>query len=180
MLIRPIGFFNQENLSFNNQIYAVSIVSTNQLSSTYAIEKIINYTLPLNGDDTNGWFAGYNFSQNRINIDFGAPVNIRKISYNNYHHQGGFTWIGAKDFQLLGSNEAAAYSSTSVADFSNLTLIRSGSFLIHTAGNAGQIRDIDLSSNQASYRYLTINILNRHNDTPSVNGLGFRRIFFYN
>jgi hypothetical protein len=132
-----------------------------------------NPSQPLTGDQSNGWIATGNATF-RFHIDLGAGKYIRRIYYENYHHNGGYTQRGVKNFTFWGTNSATAFAELTYGtdtDWTQLT-IASSTFDIHSSSDAADPKYI-LVTNINSYQYYGFKFADIQ-DTDSY--MGMRRI----
>ena len=110
----------------------------------------------------------------RFHIDLGSAKMVRRIYYQNYHHEGGYTTRGAENITFWGSNTAAAFADLTYATDTNWTQlgVSQSTFDIHATADAADPKYI-LVGNNKTYRYYALKIADNYGDGSY---LGIRRI----
>ena len=126
------------------------------------------------GSDNNSWMTSSNFAACRFHIDLGTAKYIRRIYYENWHHFGGYTNRGIKDFTFWGSNNAAAFAELTYGTDTNWTQLTIGqsTFDIHVSANQADPKYI-LVTNAVAYRYYAFKCATTYTETAYG---GLRRI----
>ena len=170
-MLLPNGFFDLQKARYKAPVSAIA--NANQ----YPVANIFSQINALTGSEANGWATGLDIGFGKIALDFGESVSIKKIIYNNYHHFGGLTGLGVKDYELRGSNNSNAFNAN-FSDISDSDLVELGQMLQHQAGDAEQLRTIEI--NTPFYRFYTLRFLNTQNPAEFFRPyLGIRRLEFY-
>lgn len=131
---------------------------------------------PLIGADTNNAWqsASGQITNQRFHIDLGEAKTIKRIYYENEHHNGTYTNYGVKNFTFWGSNEASAFADLVYGDDTNWTQLTTSVsyFDQHVAQNIADPKYITVT-NTTGYRYYAFKFADNYG---SSYGIGVRRI----
>jgi len=106
----------------------------------------------------NQWIAAnLTITNQRFHIDLGSGYIIRRIYYENSHYSGLESNTGAKNFTLMGSNDAGAFAELTYATDTNWTTIGTYQFDQHAAANSADPKYITVN-NSTEYRYYALKI----------------------
>ena len=95
------------------------------------------------------WLADVGTSTNqRFHIDLGSAKIIKRIYYENVHHNGGTTTAGVKNFTFWGSNTAG--------DFADLVYLNDGTWVDLTLLLAQSTFDQHVALDQADPKYIVV------------------------
>ena len=123
----------------------------------------------------NSWMAANTVVANqRFHIDLGSAKIIRRIYYENHHHNGGDTDTGTENITFWGSNTAGSFAEltyTTDTGWTQLTIAQN-TFDIHATANEADPKYI-VVTNTTAYRYYALKILD---NWGNANQLGVRRI----
>jgi hypothetical protein len=108
-------------------------------------------------------------SNQKHNIDLGAPRVIRRLCLENFHHNGGLLTLGIKNFIFYGTHSAAAFANTTYSDLTDLVELGSYQASQHAATNASDPQYF-LVENGTAYQYYAL----RCADNWGGSFLGFR------
>jgi hypothetical protein len=116
-----------------------------------------------NDDCQNGWSgwltAANGATDQRINVDLGAAVNVNYLYYENGHHNGTETSEGANHFTMWGSNSADSFADVNYADDTGWTQLSTNiSQFIEHDNSAALDPHYVTAYNYASYRYYSIKV----------------------
>ena len=156
----------------NTADYVKATTSDTDCNPYYATDANKSVT---GGYPSNAWQSAVGSpSSQRFNIDLGSAKIIRRIYYENQHHNGAITTRGTKNFTFWGSNSGTSFADTTYADDTGWTQITTQdlAFIEHVASDVPDPH-YTLASNTASYRYYSVKIVNNWGD---ANDVGFRRI----
>ena len=123
------------------------------------------------GSQNNMWLSNSPINQ-KLNVDLGSAKLITRIYYENGHHGGGNTDVGAKDYILYGTNSSIAFDNVIYSDTTDLVELSDGSFEQHVASDTVDPKYI-LVSNVTAYRYYIFRLTNNWGNGSYV---GVRRI----
>ena len=116
---------------------------------------------------------GDNINQ-RFHIDLGSAKYIRRIYYENFHHNGTSTDRGVNNFTFWGSNTAASFAEltyTTDTGWTQLTIAQS-TFDEHVAVDQADPKYI-VVTNTTAYRYYAFKCADGH---TSAGYMGFRHV----
>lgn len=114
-------------------------------------------------------------ANNRFHIDLGTAKVIRRVYYENYHDNGGYTNVGFQNFTFWGSNSATAFAELTYGtdtDWTQLT-IDDSTLDQHVAANQADPKYI-LVTNLVAYRYYAFKVADNWGYAPTF--MGIRRI----
>ena len=152
------------------------VKATTNSATNYLPHFCTDSALSKTGDrQNNSWQSSSgNNSNQRLHIDVGAAATLESISYNNAHDFGGSTDVGAKNFTLWGSNNAAAFAELTYGTDTNWTAITTSitQFAQHTASDVADTQTFTATVATA-YRYYAVKISDNWGD---ANLLGLRHI----
>jgi hypothetical protein len=123
----------------------------------------------------NCWMSSIGTVTNqRVNVDLGAPRRVDYIAMSNFHNSGMTTNAGIKNFTLQGSNEATAFDSTvynTNTDWNDIYLGLNTQFPQHSASNVEDwwLQYVGISE----YRYYSFKIADNWGNTSYM---GCRRL----
>lgn len=122
----------------------------------------------------NTWMVSGSTGNQRFHIDLGSAKIIKRIYYENFHHEGGFTDRGAQNFTFWGSNNAAAFAEltyTTDTNWTQLTIAQS-TFDEHVGVDQTDPKFITVT-NSTVYRYYAFKFADNYG---AVGDIGVRRI----
>jgi hypothetical protein len=136
--------------------------------------------LPYSGSRyENSWMtARKQYPNQRFHIDLGSTLILRRIAYNNSHHNGYNTDVGVKDFTLQGSNSASAFNNLNYATDNGWTNLSTdiSSMLQHTETLDGEETKYINVNSAGAYRYYALKCANNWGSTQYM---GIRKLLFY-
>lgn len=147
--------------------YSSTYVKGPSLGAGYYPHLACNPALSLTGVwDNNSWITNP-VTPVRFHIDLGTAKTIKRIYYENGHHNGagGYENTGAKTFTFWGSNSATAFAELTYAtdtDWTEITTAQS-TFDKHVASNTADPKYI-LVTNTTAYRYYGFKIADNWTD----------------
>jgi len=110
----------------------------------------------------------------RFHIDLGSSKIVRRIYYENIHHIGGFTNVGAKNFTIWGSDNAAAFAELTYGTDTNWTQLTTAASLFdqHVALDQADPKYI-LVTNTVAYRYYAFKFADNYGNASYM---GLKRV----
>jgi len=127
----------------------------------------------------NSWASSGNaFGVNqRFHIDLGSTQTVKRIYYENFHHDGTQSGFGVQNFTFWGSNTAG--------DFADLTYANNGTWVQlttsqstfdrHAASDVADPKYIT-ATNTTAYRYYGFKFADNYGDPERPEFMGIRRI----
>lgn len=122
------------------------------------------------------WLTSSMVVPQKFNVDFGVPVAIHRIYFDNYHTGGKVTNAGVKTLLIYGTNSSTAFDNVDASNTVDLTLIATVSVDIHPPDNVISTQVLDISSSVDTYRYICMIITDVYDYGASY--FGFRNITF--
>lgn len=156
--------------------YSDTYVEANNVGAGYEAFLAMDPALPLTGSQTgNSWIAPV--GTQRFHIALPDPIILTQLILNNFHHNGGDTNVGAKDFTLWGSNDAAAFADLTYANDTNWTqlTLSLSQWAIHVSADQADPQYSNVTG-AAAYKYYALKIANNWGSGASV---GFRKLALY-
>jgi len=175
--IRRIGGLKGIYQSKYPPAFNSTYVKATSIRAGYNAEYVCDPSKSLIGNSGlgNEWCTNlYVITNQRFHIDLGVPTVINRIYYENFHHSGESTVVGAKNFTFQGSNGAAAFAELTYATNTNWTDITTSPTVFdqHSAANSPDPKYITVI-NSLPYRYYAIKIADNYGDAGY---LAIRRI----
>ncbi len=136
----------------------------------YTTTPYLNLTGP---ENPNSWVAAATTNQ-RFNIDLGAPQVITRVYYEPYHESGIYLNIGAQHFTFWGSNTYGDWADTTYADDGTWVQLTTdiSALVQHVASDTFDPHYINVT-NTTAYRYYCFKIADNWGNGA---WLGIRRI----
>lgn len=120
------------------------------------------------------WLTSGPVTNQRFHIDLGSAQVITRFLYENSHNSGANTTTGVRTFTLWGSNNAAAFATTTYGtdtDWTELTCSAT-EFDQHAASNVADTKYVTVT-NALAYRYYAFKFAN---NWGAASNMGVRRI----
>jgi len=127
------------------------------------------------GWGNNSWTAvSLTITNQRFHIDLGSAKVIKRIYYENWHHEGGSTNTGVENFTFWGSNTAGAFAELTYTTDTNWTelTVAQNTLDIHVTADEADPKYI-VVTNTTAYRYYAFKFADNWGSTTE---LGVRRI----
>jgi hypothetical protein len=150
------------------------VKSTSNAGAGYEAYLATNPALNLTGGWANNSWGTTSVSSQRLHIDLGSGIIVKRIYYENGHSSGGYDTMGAKNFTFWGSNTPSSFADLtygSDAGWTELTVAQN-QFDKHEALDQPDPKYI-LVANTTSYQYYAIKIVDNWGEGSL---LGIRRI----
>jgi len=167
-----MGYFSIYPPAHNDTyVKATSTYSTNYWQY-YATDPAKSVT---SGATSQAWCSANGTEENKFNIDLGGSYEIVRIYLENFHHGGGLTDRGVKDFRIYGTNSAVAFANVTFSDLTDLTLLGSFTAAEHVAADTADPQYFVLPTT-GEYRYYIIRTITSYSLGPTYYQSAFRRI----
>lgn len=144
----------------------VKATSFNPDGTKYKPYRSTDPALSLTGSWVDTGWNSHNADENqRFHIDLGSGKIIRRIYYENAHHEGGYTTAGAQNFTFWGSNNAAAFAELTYGTDTNWTVltVAQNTFDQHVGADQADPKYI-IVTNTVAYRYYAFKFADSYGD----------------
>lgn len=181
LLLRKVPAFSGEYAAVYPPAYSDTYIkATNYYGLGFYPYLALNPSLPLSGSRyENSWMTASGYVSNqRFHVDLGSAKIIRRILYNNSHHDGLETNVGVQNFVLQGSNSESSFNNLNYSVDTGWTTLSTdiSSLLRHTEGLDGEETKIINVIGAGAYRYYALKCSNNYGSTKYM---GLRRLVFY-
>lgn len=152
-----ITVFEIETPIFFPPAFSTTYVKETTPYSTYAINRAFNPALNTLYGGVLGWIGAA--EQQRVHVDLGSAVVVKRIRIDNANYLGSYQYRGAKNFTLWGSNDAGAFADLVYSHDTNWTQLTTDISQIpkHVAADVQDPCYIQVT-NTTAYRYYCLKI----------------------
>ncbi len=128
-------------------------------------------TKPLTGVASDNCWQTTTITNQRFHVDLGSGKVIRRIYYENFHHNGGDTNVGTENFTFWGSNTAGSFAELTYGTDTGWTelTVAQNTFDIHVGADQADPKYI-VVTNTTAYRYYAFKFADNYGHGSVIGG----------